>query len=220
MATELVMVDFGRAYPVFPLRDAVLLPQAVMPLHVFEPRYRRMVSDVLDSHGMIAMALLSGEVALDEYLRGRPPLREFMCLGQIREYERMDDGRYVLLLQGLCRTRVEQEVAHAPYRCVRLHPVEESVPREEQLAAYRRRLDELLRQQMVRDGVRKPILATEDYEHVSTPVVVDLAIAAVCQEASQQYRLLSQPDVRRRAEWVIHQMEVLTGRHPDSNARN
>ena len=220
MATELVMVDFGRAYPVFPLRDGVLLPQAVMPLHVFEPRYRRMVSDVLDSHGMIAMALLRGEVPMDEYLHGRPPLREFMCLGQIREYERMADGRYVLLLQGLCRVRVERELTHSPYRRVRLRPAEQSVPGEEQLAAYRRRLDELLRQHVAHDGAAKPILATEDYENVSTPVVVDLAIAAVCQETAQQYRLLSQPDVCRRAEWVIHRMEVLTGQHPDTNARN
>jgi Lon protease-like protein len=220
MATELVMVDFGRAYPVFPLQDAVLLPQAVMPLHVFEPRYRRMVSDVLDSHGMIAMALFRSEVTPEEYLHGQPPLRAFMCLGQIREYEQMEDGRYVLLLQGLCRARVAEEVAHAPYRRVRLLPVEPTAPGEEQLAEYRRRLNALLRMQRTGDGESKPLLPTEDYENVSTPVVVDLAIAAVCQESAQQYRLLSQPDVRRRAEWVIRQMEVLTGREPDSRSRN
>jgi Lon protease-like protein len=220
MATERVMVDFGRAYPVFPLQGAVLLPQAVMPLHVFEPRYRRMVSDVLDSHGMIAMALFRGEGTPAERPAGPPPLRTFVCLGQIREYERMRDGRYVLLLQGLCRARVERELVHTPYRRVRLLPVEEADPGEDQLVDYRRRIGELLKLKVSGDGPGKPLIAAADYKDVSTPVVVDLAIAAVCREATQQYRLLSQPDVRLRAEWVIHQMEILTGQQPDLNSRN
>ena len=51
-------------------------------------------------------------------------------------------------------------------------------------------------------------------------MIVDLAIAAVCRETPQQYRLLATPYVRQRAEWVIGQMEILMGQRPDANALN
>jgi Lon protease-like protein len=210
----------GDEIALFPLSNVVLFPRVRAPLHIFEPRYRHMVSDVIDAHGMIAMALFQGNVAAPNSARGVPPLRPFVCIGQIREYERMADGRYVLMLQGLCRARIEEEISHLPYRLVRALPVEENTPEESQLAHYRRRLDDLLHQTFAPGVADRTRRRQQDYAGVSTPVVVDLAIAAVCRVVTQQYRLLATPDVRQRAEWVIRQMEILVGRHPDANSLN
>jgi len=58
--TEAIRVNFGRPMPVFPLPDAVLLPHAIQPLHVFEQRYRQLVNDCLDGSGQIAIAAFAG----------------------------------------------------------------------------------------------------------------------------------------------------------------
>ena len=53
-----IRVNFNKPIPLFPLDSVVLLPQQVMPLHIFEPRYRQMVDEALDSVGQIAMAVI------------------------------------------------------------------------------------------------------------------------------------------------------------------
>lgn len=220
MSTELVTIDFAKPLPVFPTADAVLLPQAIMPLHVFEPRYRQMVNDVLDTTGLIAMGLFRGAVSPEEYESGRPAIRPFVCVGQVREYERLDDGRFVLLLQGVCRARVLEEVNHEPYRVIRAVPAHETPTEEGQLSAYRSRIQELLQTQLVHAAASSGQNAYAEYLQVATPIMVDLTIAAVCSETDLQYKMLAQPDVRRRAEWLIERMESLLGRRPGDHAQN
>jgi uncharacterized protein len=220
MTTELITIDFGREFPVFPMKDSVLLPQAVMPLQVFEPRYVKLLSDVLDGSGMMAMALFEGPVDEADYLYGTPTLKPFVCVGHVRDYSRLDEGRYLVLLQGLCRARIEHEVGTDPYRVMKLSPAEQYQVAENQLAAYRRRIEELMQLQVTRvsgdGGQEGPAMGLQ----VSTQVMVDVAIAAVCKEAKQQYRMLSQPDIRLRAEWLIHKMESILGQDPGHHAHN
>ena len=102
---EFVQVNFGRPMPLFPLPDTVLLPHAVLPLHIFEPRYRQMVEDVLDASGQIAMATFNDKDWKSHY-HGTPPLRPAVCVGQIVQHEAMDDGRHNILLHGVCRARI------------------------------------------------------------------------------------------------------------------
>jgi Lon protease-like protein len=96
-----------------------------MPLHVFEPRYRKMVVDALASHRTIGMVLL--KPGYEENYQGRPPIYETGCTGTIVEEERLEDGRYNLLLLGQARFRVVEERGGEPYRLavVELAVVEE-----------------------------------------------------------------------------------------------
>jgi Lon protease-like protein len=100
--------------PLFPLPDVVLFPRMPMPLHIFEPRYRQMVTDVLEGHRVIGMTLLRPGWEAD--YQGRPPVYPVGCAGIIDECQRLEGGRYNLVLKGIARFRVVEERAGEPYR--------------------------------------------------------------------------------------------------------
>jgi len=88
---------------IFPLAGALLFPRGHLPLHIFEPRYRALVSDALARDRRIAMIQPNGG--------GEPPaLFEVGCIGHIRDVERLDDGRFNIVLEGLTRFRILREL--------------------------------------------------------------------------------------------------------------
>jgi Lon protease-like protein len=110
--------------PVFPLPNVVLFPHAVLPLHVFELRYRTMVRDALAGERLIALALLKpgGE---GEY-HCSPAFHELGCLARFEEVEWLPDGCYDLKLLGLSRVRLGAPVREYPYRAVRVELLPEA----------------------------------------------------------------------------------------------
>ena len=107
--------------PVFPLTGSLLLPGNFMPLNIFEPRYRNMVEDVLDEGGHIGMIqpLLPGpdQLGLGE---ADPKLYSVGCAGLLEQAERQEDGRFLILLRGVSRFRVADELEpRRGYRRVR-----------------------------------------------------------------------------------------------------
>ena len=102
--------------PVFPLPGVLLLPRAMLPLHIFEPRYRAMVRDALDDEGIVGMVQPRAEGAD----RTNPPIYEIGCAGKIQSSEKLEDGRYMIALQGIARFRIGRELALHPegYRTV------------------------------------------------------------------------------------------------------
>ena len=100
--------------PLFPLPNVVLFPRMPLPLHVFEPRYRALVADALESHRAVGIVLLRAGWEGD--YEGRPPIYPIGCAGLIERCERFDDGRYNMLLKGVARFRVADERLGQPYR--------------------------------------------------------------------------------------------------------
>ena len=102
-----------RRIPLFPLPGVVLLPGALLPLHIFEPRYRSMVADALHGERTIGMAMIQPgwELAGPE-----PEIHPVGGAGRIVESEELADGRYNIVLQGEFRYRVLVESPPAPYR--------------------------------------------------------------------------------------------------------
>lgn len=99
---------------IFPLPGAILFPGMHLPLHIFEPRYRALVSDAMARDrriGMIQPRSLP-EIAA-EGAGDRPPLFDLGCVGRIAEVEALDDGRYNLLLEGVALFRVLRELEAA-----------------------------------------------------------------------------------------------------------
>ena len=100
----------GQRISLFPLAGALLFPGAHLPLHIFEPRYRALVSDALARDRMIGMIQ-----PLEDGVR--PRLYEVGCLGRIAECEALEDGRFNIILAGLARFRIVKELDVAtPFR--------------------------------------------------------------------------------------------------------
>ncbi|NUP07255.1 MAG: LON peptidase substrate-binding domain-containing protein [Polyangiaceae bacterium] len=103
--------------PLFPLPQAVLLPGALLPLHVFEPRYRKMVRDVLDGHRTLSVVNIPDATKLDE--RGMPIIARVAGVGTIVDHAELPSGRYNILLRGRARVTLEELTFVPPYRRAR-----------------------------------------------------------------------------------------------------
>ncbi|HEY1435751.1 MAG TPA: LON peptidase substrate-binding domain-containing protein [Thermoanaerobaculia bacterium] len=110
----------SRRLPLFPLPEVVLLPGTLLPLHVFEPRYRAMVADALDADRTIGIALLKPGA---DALTPAPPIHRVGTAGEIVESEALADGRYNILLEARYRFRILDEEPPAPYRVARVEEV-------------------------------------------------------------------------------------------------
>ena len=115
--------------PLFPLPNCVLLTGPILPLHVFEPRYRTMTREVLTRHPSqraIAIALLRDGYE-EQYLTSHAPVHPVVGVGLVVEHHEQPDGRFNLLLHGRARAMIQLEDTTGPYRRAMLVP-RESVP--------------------------------------------------------------------------------------------
>jgi Lon protease-like protein len=124
--------DVPRLIPLFPLPDVVLFPRVSLPLHIFEPRYRKMVADAMESHKTIGMILLRPGWEKDYH--GRPPVFGSGCAGRIAACEALPEGKYNIVLRGLSRFRVVEEHAGEPYRLATVEPRPEKEEEEGETA--------------------------------------------------------------------------------------
>src|SRR5262245_46775769 len=103
--------------PIFPLPDGVLSPHAVMPLHVFEPRYRALTRDVLTGDRILSVVRLRPGFERD--YDGRPPVYDIAVIGEVVQSQALAYGRFNILLRGITRVRIERELPpELPYRLV------------------------------------------------------------------------------------------------------
>ncbi len=108
------VADQPGIIPLFPLPNLVLFPGVAVPLHIFEPRYREMIADVSQSHGIIGMMLLKGEWESDYY--AYPDIFSIGCAGKISRLEKLPDERYNLVLTGTSEFRLIREIRERSYR--------------------------------------------------------------------------------------------------------
>jgi len=130
--------------PIFPLPNVVLFPNACLPLHIFEPRYRAMVRDALASDRIIGMVLLQpGYETNDE---GRPRVYPVGCAGLITHSEALPDGRFNIVLRGLEKFRMTGEDTSRSYRLAHIEAVPELATHVDRatINQHRGRLEALL----------------------------------------------------------------------------
>ncbi len=116
----------GRAIPVFPLPDCVVLPGSVQPLHIFEPRYREMIADEMTrapADRYVAMALLKPGYE-PYYYSHHAAVYPATCLCRIIRHELLPDGRSNVLIEGLARATIQEECHRANYRQAKLQEIE------------------------------------------------------------------------------------------------
>ncbi|MBI3865977.1 MAG: LON peptidase substrate-binding domain-containing protein [Planctomycetia bacterium] len=102
------LTGFHGTAPIFPLPNVVLYPYTALPLRVFEPRYREMVTTALAEERLIAMALL--KPGWEHNYEGRPAIHEMVCLGRITADERFDSGEFNIIVTGIHRAVVVEEL--------------------------------------------------------------------------------------------------------------
>lgn len=200
-----IQVNFGRPMPVFPLDQVTLLPQQVLPLHIFEPRYRQMVTDALDGAGQIAMAVFEGRDWKQQY-HGRPAIRPAVCIGHIAQHEKLADGRYNIILRGVCRARVIRELAPRDarlYREAMLEPIGLEQDETPTLKALRISIEQDLDAgplSRLTDGATLLEYVRDD--DIPTAALIELISFTLVKDREKRYRLLEEGDADARAEMV------------------
>ncbi len=214
---------FSGWAPLFPLPEVVLLPGALLPLHVFEPRYRLMLKDALGGEKLIAMALLLP--GYEESYQGAPAIDEWVGLGRIVAHEPLPDGRSNLLLAGLRRARVLEEDRSRPYRRGRLEVLADdaSALGDEERARLRAEVVDLLARcpsELVGDPVRLGVALK--MTQLALGSLVDLAADTLKLGPTEKVALLHEPRVGERAEKLAAMLRARTGtgRYPARFSRN
>src|SRR5688572_29816911 len=114
--------------PIFPLPNVVLFPTTLLPLHIFELRYRAMVRDALEGERLIGMVML--RPGWERGYEGTPAVYPIGCAGFITRADRLADGRYNIMLRGMERFRIINErpsgEGAAQYRVALVEAIEDS----------------------------------------------------------------------------------------------
>ena len=181
-------IEIPREVPVMTLSQTVLFPQAMMPLFIFEPRYREMLSNVLEGDRIFAVAALDER---DEDAEVLETPYSIAGVGVVRACKQNPDGTSNLILQGLARVKFENFVCEEPYRRARIQQLmSESDGSEETLCSIQPTLLALVQIQM-RLGAEIPQEVLQFLSNLKEPEsVLDLAIYTLCPSGSFKQDLL------------------------------
>lgn len=176
--------------PVFPLNDVWLFPGILMPLRIFEPRYRQMIEDCLDGPGKLVLGTVAS--AHQAEMAGAPPLQSIAGLGEIVRHERLENGDYSILLLGLHRVRVEEIESDRLYRRVRAEKQHETLPGD-------RKLNKRLRKDL-----KEALLSLDDEakklpENIPLGYLVDLLLSMTAMPSEEKQKIFAELDVGQRS---------------------
>ena len=204
------MVKAGIPLPkeiaVMTLPGTVLFPQAIMPLYIFEQRYRQMLSDVLKNNRLFAVVGL--DIAQTKKSEQFEPPYDTGTVGIIRVCHKNEDGTSNLVLQGLFRVQVNHIIQENPYRIIDISPLESLSGTREDLDQKMNRLSKMLCDKREMGGkVPKEIM--QQLLKVKEPeVFVDLATYAFCSNPLVKQKVLSTLSVIDRFEIYFDQLEA------------
>ena len=214
--------EFTGRVRLFPLPNLVLFPHVLQPIHVFEPRYRELTIEALDTDQLIAMAVLTSGWEKD--YEGRPPVHETACLAKIVSHQRLDNGRYNLLLAGLKRITIARELPSKKlFRQADVELLDDDYPHSDD--PQRPQLFRQLVDRFVSKFLPKTNEAVEQMEQLlksEVPLgpVTDIIAYTLDLASEQKYELLAEACVDRRAMRLLEIMEhwddirPRTGRRP------
>lgn len=198
----------AAALKVFPLHGVAVLPGTPAPFHIFEPRYKALVADALEGDRILAVPSLLRKADAQAV---RPPLRAVCGAGIIEADERYPDGRYDIVVRGLARVRLVEELPGSKlYREFRAEILEERLPAggatalEGELEALRQIVYELSQKLPKESGASQLAEAVSQMKDPSA--IVDLVAAAAVSDPGTRQEVLEQLDVARRLEMVIEEV--------------
>jgi Lon protease-like protein len=209
VSDDLTSLDgFGGTVRLFPLPNLVLYPFVVQPLHVFEPRYRQLMADALADDRLMALALL--RPGWEAEYHQRPPIFPAVCIGRIFKEERLEDGRYNLLLHGVARARVIEEFpANKPYRSARVEVLADiAVSSNEVEKALREELGRRMAGWFAAQPAAREQLQKLLHSGLALGTLCDVFAFALPLDLEIKQQLLEEPGIERRASHLLARLEV------------
>lgn len=200
--------------PIFPLPNVVLFPNVFLPLHIFEPRYRAMVTDALAGDRIIGMALLQPGYRAD--YEGRPAAYPIGTAGVITHSEALPDGRFNIVLRGIEKFRIAEEDQTQVYRLARVEPLPEIMAPADRdaIRVERRRLESMLRDRARFDGVARAGSDAQLPPSITDEDLVNALAQYLSLEPIERQALLERDGIlaRARALTELLEMKTLPGR--------
>jgi Lon protease-like protein len=205
--TGLVAQDLAEM-PIFPLPNAVLFPGALLPLHVFEPRYRELVRDVLQGRKLMGIARLQPGYETD--YDGRPAVFDVLGIGSVIDSVAQPDGRYDIQLRGLTRARIVKELPpDRPYRVVRIAELVDTPSDPALTSAWQRKLISLWSSLAphLPEGARDLRALTRGAEGAGA--YADRLAAAIVGDPDSSQRLLAEVDPAERLRLLTEKLQQI-----------
>lgn len=209
MELEIVLPE---EVPVMTLPNVAFFPQAMMPLHIFEPRYQTMLKDVLAADRLFAVAGLDERQAAKS-AQFEPPHR-VASIGIIRACQKNADGTSDLLLQGLCRVEFTEILTDDPYRRVRFRVLPSQTGGDTaEIERLRTEISRLLTLKM-KFGAAASRELYDFVRQIEDPeMFVDLAAFSLCESPFLKQKLLETLDIRTRLELfageIRHELDLI-----------
>ena len=190
-------ITLPNEVPVMTLPNTAFFPQALMPLYIFEPRYRQMLRDCLATNRLFAVAGLDPASSADA--NAFEPPHRIASVGIVRACQKNENGTSNLLLQGLCRVEIVKIIRDEPYRRIQIRALTSA-------AGASAAENEALRRELARLLSLKLKLASSDAKEMTSflktvddpEAFVDIAAFSLCEDLPLKQKLLETLDVHRR----------------------
>jgi Lon protease-like protein len=207
--------DFSGLCRLFPLPNVVFFPHVILPLHIFEPRYRQMTRDALDDDQLVTIVQARTQ-AKQSPLVEPVPIADVACVGKIVHHERLADGRFNILLFGCKRVRLEREIASGKlYRIAEATILED----EEMSPVPEPRRQQLIERFSAVLGASHPLdpdLSRLLRSDLSLGTLSDIIAHALGLPASDKQALLAETRIDRRVDSLMEILQNLAGEVPRS----
>jgi Lon protease-like protein len=212
-----------RRLPLFPLENVVLFPHSMIPLHIFEPRYRKMIKDVMATNKLLAISL---QLEREDPARDEAPrVADVAAVGEVVMAQELSDGRYNLIVHGRARISIDSELpSDEPYRLIAAHEIPDdppsAAPGDPQAAEADLTLRALvsgLAENIPEGGeLLKQVAAAQE-----TPAELSNVLAAsLVADTKARQRLLETTNIAERMEFLTGEIVALTGRLSKPGAAN
>ena len=202
--------------PIFPLPHVTLFPHALLPLHVFEARYRDLVKHAMAGERLIAIAAL--EPGFETDYHGRPPVRPVVGVGQVVGHEPLGDGRANIVLRGVTRARIESEHPSAEsYRLVDAATLDDRIVTGFDGASARETLVLLADQLALKLPSGGETLRELARSQPQLGALVDVLSAALVTDPDDRQTLLETLDVHARVDRVANEIATVLARLTSSD---
>jgi Lon protease-like protein len=190
-------VELPQTLPVFPLPNTVFFPRTLLPLHIFETRYRAMVKDVTAGDGLVVISLMLGD-----------SFENLGTVGRVRDLEPLDDGRFNLVLEGLQRVSMTEVACDTPYRQVQVEPRPERACTDDAKFIERKKMELLATLSILLSIAQAdvPVILDQDQPFEA---VVNRACAGLPVGTALRQRLLDENDLMERHRMLSDHLDAV-----------
>ena len=194
--------NFSGIVPLFPLSSVVFFPNTLLPLHIFEPRYKEMVDTALNSEKIIGMLKPGWET---DYYKN-PEVYDVIGMGRIVSSEVFEDGKINIVLYGLKRARIIEVVEDLPYRQARVSIVENEQGKNNE--SFRAKIEELIYKWNLYLDEKQKSHRINVNTKLPLENLTDALASLIFPNVFDKQRLLEETNVQKRSEIIINDLQT------------